>query len=142
MLNEPVGNKYISMTDPIADMLTRIRNAQAARQAKVILPYSKLKYQLALILRQEHYLAGADKSSAAGQPALELRLRYLADGQAAIQAVRRISKPGRRVYAQRNELPYVQNNFGIAVISTSQGLMTNKEARKRKLGGEVICEIF
>lgn len=131
------------MTDPIADMLTRIRNAQAVRKPTVVLPFSKLKHKLAMILQQQHYLTGvATTMDQANKPALQLTLRYLPDGQSAIRAINRISKPGRRVYAQKKVLPYVQNNFGVAIISTSQGLMTNKEARKKNLGGEVICEIY
>lgn len=130
------------MTDPIADMLTRIRNAQAVHKPTVVVPFSKLKQSLAFILQQENYIAAFEKTDQAGQPALAMKLRYLPGGQAAIRAVNRISTPGRRVYAQRKLLPYVQNNFGIAIISTSKGLMTNKEARKKNLGGEVICEIY
>lgn len=130
------------MTDPIADMLTRIRNAQAVRKPTIVLPFSKLKHKLALILKDEHYIQAIEKTDIAGKPQIELILRYLPDGQSAIRAVNRISKPGRRVYAQKKLLPYVQNNFGIAIISTSQGLMTNKEARQKNLGGEVVCEIY
>lgn len=130
------------MTDPIADMLTRIRNAQAVHKPTVVLPFSKLKHKLALILQQKNYIVGAEKIQTNGRPQLQLTLRYLPDGQSAIRALNRISKPGRRVYAQKKLLPYVQNNFGIAIISTSQGLMTNKDARKKNLGGEVICEIY
>lgn len=130
------------MTDPIADMLTRIRNAQAVHKTTVVVPYSKLKNNLAHILQQENYLAGIEKIEVDGKPALELKLRYLPGGQSVIQALNRVSKPGRRVYAQKKLLPYVQNNFGIAIISTSHGLMTNKQARQKNLGGEVICEIY
>lgn len=130
------------MTDPIADMLTRIRNAQAVRKATTVMPFSKLKHKLALILKNEHYILGVEKITVDGKPQLELTLRYLADGQSAIRALNRISTPGRRVYAQKKLLPYVQNNFGIAIISTSHGLMTNKEARRKNLGGEVVCEIY
>ncbi|MFA6474876.1 MAG: 30S ribosomal protein S8 [Patescibacteria group bacterium] len=130
------------MTDPIADMLTRIRNAAAVRKPTVVIPFSKLKNKLALILKKEHYIENLATIQVAGRPNLELTLRYLPDGQSAIQAVNRISKPGRRVYAQKKVLPYVQNNFGLAIISTSQGLMTNKQARQKNLGGEVICEIY
>ncbi len=130
------------MTDPIADMLTCIRNAQAVRKPTVVVPFSKLKQKLAFILEKQHYIAGVGKTEKAGKPALQLTLRYLPDGQSVIRALNRISKPGRRVYAQKKLLPYVQNNFGVAIISTSQGLMTNKEARRKNLGGEVICEIY
>lgn len=130
------------MTDPIADMLTCIRNAQAVHKPTVVVPFSKLKQKLALILEKQHYVAAVGTTEVSGKPALQLTLRYLPDGQSAIRALNRISKPGRRVYAQKKLLPYVQNNFGVAIISTSQGLMTNKEARRKNLGGEVICEIY
>lgn len=130
------------MTDPIADMLTRIRNAQAVRKTTVVVPYSKVKYSLAMILQHERFVSGVEVIEEAGYRALELKLRYLQDGVSAIRSLKRISKPGRRVYAQKKTLPYVQNNFGFAVISTSHGLMTNKEARQKNLGGEVICEIY
>lgn len=130
------------MTDPIADMLTRIRNAQAVRKSTAAMPYSNLKHKLALILQQEHYIQSAEKIMVDGKPQLQLTLRYFPDGQSAIRALNRISKPGRRVYSQKKSLPYVQNKFGIAIISTSQGLMTNKEARRKNLGGEVVCEIY
>lgn len=129
------------MTDPIADMLTRIRNAQAVRKPIVVLPFSKMKYNLALILQKENYLAAVEKVEQAGRPMVKLTLRYAPGSQSAVHSLRRISKPGRRIYATTRELPYVQNNFGIAIISTSQGLMTNKAARQKRLGGEVICEI-
>lgn len=130
------------MTDPIADMLTRIRNAQIIRKPTVVLPFSKLKHSLALILQQQNFLTKVERIEQAGKPALLLTLRYLADGASVIRSLERISKPGRRVYAAKKALPYVQNNFGIAIISTSKGLMTNKEARQKNLGGEVICEIY
>lgn len=130
------------MTDPIADMLTRIRNAQTVRKPTIVLPFSKLKHSLALILQQQNFLSGVERIEQDGKPALKLTLRYLADGASAIRSLQRISKPGRRVYAPKKALPYVQNNFGIAIISTSKGLMTNKEARQKNLGGEVICEIY
>ena len=130
------------MTDPIADMLTRIRNAQAVHKPTVVVPFSKLKHKLALILQQQNFISGVEKTTTASWPTLQLTLRYLPDGQSAIQALNRISKPGRRIYAQKKQLPYVQNNYGFAIVSTSQGLMTNKDARKKNLGGEVICEIY
>ncbi len=129
------------MTDPIADMLTRIRNAQGVKKTEVILPYSKLKYNLAQILVKENYLKGAEKVDAQGKQNLRLELIYDSQGPV-IRALTRVSKPGRRVYANHKGLPYVLNNLGIAVISTSKGLMTNKEARQKKMGGEVICEIY
>jgi len=127
------------MTDPIADMLTRIRNSSAARRSEVAVPYSKVKFAIAKILEKTGYLAGVETKDDTGE--MSIRLRY--DGRApAFESIRRISKPGRRVYATSGELPTVRSGSGIAVISTSQGLMTNVEAKTRRLGGEIICEIF
>ena len=130
------------MTDPIADMLTRIRNAQMVNKPTVTMPMSKLKKSLANILAEEGYIDSSESIELNGKPALKIILRYVNDGSSVIQSVKRISKPGRRVYARTKELPYVLNDFGIAIISTPQGLMTNKEARKQKLGGEILCEIY
>lgn len=127
------------MTDPIADMLTRIRNAQKARHATVVLPYSKLKMKIAEILMKEEYIAAAEKSE--GTPmTLTLTLKYFGK-EPAIREVARESKPGHRLYCKADELPRVLNDYGIAIVSTSQGLMTNKEARKMGIGGEVLCSI-
>ncbi len=128
------------MTDPIADMLTRLRNAAAVRKQEVVLPLSRVKFEIAKILEKEGYLAGVETTDAHhGQ--LKLKMRYTEDGSV-IRDVQRISKPGRRVYATKAELPKVLNDHGIAVVSTSSGLMTNKEARKRGLGGEIVCEVY
>jgi len=128
------------MTDPISDMLTRIRNASAVKKPEVRVPYSKLKLAIAKILNAEGYLASFEKLSA-GHGELRLELKYV-DGRSNIHNLRRVSKPGRRAYAGHSDLPKVLSDRGIAIVSTSQGVMTNKEARKRKLGGEVLCEIF
>lgn len=130
------------MTDPIADMLTRIRNAQAVHKATVLVPYSKLKHNLATIFQQEGYVGEITQTTLADKPMLSITLKYVSSGEPVIHDVQRISKPGRRVYAGKQFLPYVLNNYGIAVVSTSHGLMTNKQARKQNLGGEVICEIY
>lgn len=128
------------MTDPIADMLTRLRNAAAVRKQEVVLPLSRVKFEIAKILEKEGYLSGVETTEAHhGQ--LKLKMRYTEDGSV-IRDIQRISKPGCRVYATKTELPRVLNDQGIAVISTSSGLMTNKEARKRGLGGEIVCEIY
>lgn len=133
------------MTDPIADMLTRIRNAQAVRKPEVILPFSKVKFSIAEILKKEGYITDFEKIAGEGKNSfdqIKIVLKYLGPKEAAILNLKRISKPGRRVYATKNKLPRVLNNLGIAIISTSQGLMTNKEAGKLGLGGEVICEVY
>lgn len=127
------------MTDPIADLLTRIRNAQLAGQREVVLPYSKLKYAIAQVLEKEGWIVGL--ASQDHQKNLKVLLKY-DQGKPVIQQLKRISKPGRRVYVGRTELPRVLNGLGMAIISTPKGLMTADQARQAKLGGEVICEIF
>ncbi len=128
------------MTDPIADMLTRIRNVLPLGKKEVVVPLSKLKLRLAEILQAEGYIASFHVNEKKRE--LKLVLRYLPSGKPAITNLRRISKPGRRVYVKHDELPRVLNGLGIAIISTSSGIMTDAEARKRKLGGEVICYIY
>ncbi|MCW1930386.1 MAG: 30S ribosomal protein S8 [Candidatus Kerfeldbacteria bacterium] len=129
------------MTDPIADMLTRLRNAQMVRITDIVLPYSTLKHRLAEILAKEGYVTSVSTAETDGKKELKVALKYSAK-EPAIHEIRRISKPGRRVYVGAKRLPYVFDGMGIAIISTSKGLMTNKQAREQKLGGEVICEVF
>ncbi len=126
------------MTDPIADMLTQIRNAQMAGAREVVLPYAKLKYALAQVLEREGWITGL--AALEQNTKLKILLKY-DQNEPVIGSIKRISKPGRRVYVNRHQLPNVMNNLGTAVISTPKGLMTSREARKAKLGGEVICEI-
>lgn len=128
------------ITDPISDMLTRIRNASMVRKAEARVPASKLKLAIAKILVDNGYLSSVEKLGT-GHGELRLVLKY-DNGVSAISNIKRISKPGHRNYAGYGELPRVLSDRGIAVVSTSQGVMTNKEARKRKLGGEVLCEVF
>ncbi|MFH1098344.1 MAG: 30S ribosomal protein S8 [Candidatus Uhrbacteria bacterium] len=139
------------MTDPIADMLTRIRNAQAAEKGTVVLPLSKLKLAIAEILAREGWIARAEVRTveasqgpkrAAGRGELLITLNYRAPGVPSITSIRRVSKPGRRVYVTRHAIPRVRGNLGMVVISTPHGLLTNKEARKSGVGGEVICEVY
>lgn len=128
------------MTDPIADMLTRIRNAQRARHPVVILPFSQLKLKLAELLSAEGYLGEVEKKD--GMPALlQLTLKYHGK-EPAIREVIRESTPGHRQYRKAEELPTVLNGYGIAIVSTSRGLMTNKAAKKLGVGGEVICSVY
>ena len=129
------------MSDPIADMLTRIRNAALVRKPEVMIPYSKMKHMLATILEKEGYVASVAKDEEAGFNYLKVGLKYN-NKQSVIQHIKRVSKPGRRVYKKAHEVPQVLNGLGIAVISTSQGLMTNKDAQQKKVGGEVVCEIY
>jgi len=137
------------MTDPIADMLTRIRNASAVGKETVVLPMSKIKYGIAQILEREGHIAKVEvvkteskKNGSAVFDELKIILKYKKDNRPAITSLKRISKPGRRVYASKEKLPRVLNNLGLAIISTSRGLLTNKEAAKAGIGGEVICEIY
>lgn len=128
------------MTDPIADMLTQIRNAVRLKKPTVELPHSKLKYAIAKILERDGWLAEV-RVTEPPRRMLVITLRYGSDGMPIIRTLRRVSRPGRRVYASKTRLPVVLSHFGIAILSTSSGLMTNKEARKKGVGGEVLCEI-
>lgn len=128
------------MTDPIADMLTRIRNAQMVKKATVQVPHSKLKLRLAELLKEEGYI-DAVETTENPYPTLVLRLKYI-NGLPAIQSITRESSPGHRVYRKADELPRVLNDYGICVLSTSQGLMTNKKARTMGIGGEIICSVY
>lgn len=133
------------MTDPIADMLSRIRNAQAVHKPEVMIPYSNVKFAIAQILEQLGYVKKADRVPRAGTGVAYDQLRVVLKYQGkepAITSINRISKPGHRVYVAKDKLPIVLNNIGVAIISTSHGIMTNKDAKKKSLGGEVICEIY
>jgi len=132
------------MTDPIADMLSRIRNALAVKKQEVVMPMSRIKLGIAKILENEGWIEKAEavKSKQAKFDELRIILKYEKSGEAAISSLKRISKPGLKVYAKKTNLPKVLNNYGIAIISTPQGLMTNKQARKKGLGGEVVCELY
>jgi small subunit ribosomal protein S8 len=132
------------VSDPIADMLTRLRNANTAMHDKVLMPSSKLKEALAKILVQEGYIAGFNVSDNTAGPGktLEIELKYSAERARTISGIKRVSKPGLRVYSAADRLPRVLGGLGVAVLSTSQGLMTDKEARKRHVGGEVLCFVW
>jgi len=132
------------MTDPIADMLTRVRNALAVNKKEVVLPYSNIKFNIAELLVKEGYAERTEKTQdvLTGFDQIKLVLKYEGRRQPKIKHIKRVSKPGCRIYAKKDEMPYVLNNLGIAVISTSKGLMTNKRARKDGFGGEIICEIW
>jgi small subunit ribosomal protein S8 len=132
----------MSMTDPIADMLTRIRNANSAYKASTTMPSSKKLVEIARILKQEGYIAEYTVIDGDPQASLEVTLKYGAKKERTITGIRRISKPGLRVYAKKDELPRVLGGLGIAVISTSSGVMTDRAARKAGVGGEVIAYIW
>jgi len=129
------------ITDPIADMLTRIRNAQAAKKSEVLIPFSKLKFELAKILKHENYIEEFEKVEEAKFPQIKIVLKY-ENNQPFILNIRRVSKPGKRIYVSKNKIPNVLNNLGILIISTSSGLMTNKEAKRKGIGGEILCEVW
>ncbi|MGK2923994.1 MAG: 30S ribosomal protein S8 [Lysobacterales bacterium] len=128
----------MSMSDPIADMLTRIRNAQAVQKAKVIMPASKLKTGIAGVLKEEGFINDFRDLEVEGKPALEITLRYM-NGRGVIESMKRVSSPGLRQYRGKGELPKIQNGLGVAVISTSKGIMTDAAARAAGEGGEVLC---
>jgi small subunit ribosomal protein S8 len=137
------------MIDPIADMLTRIRNASLARKADVVLPMSKIKLGIAKILEREGWVqnvevikCACEKNKTAVFDEIKVVLKYKKSGRPAVTSLKRISKPGLRVYAKKDKLPKILNGYGIAILSTPSGLMTNKEAREKKMGGEIICEIY
>jgi len=132
----------MTVTDPIADMLTRIRNASGAQHESVSMPASKMKIEIAKILNQEGYIHGYDVAKSDSHSVLEIRLKYGADKQRAITGLKRISKPGLRVYAKTEEVPRVLGGLGIAVLSTSQGILSDKTAREKYIGGEVLCFVW
>ena len=128
----------MSMQDPISDMLTRIRNGQRATKTSVVMPASKQKKAIAEVLQSEGYINGFEAVEQDGKPALSITLRYF-DGQPVIRQLDRVSKPSLRVYRGKNDLPEVLGGLGVAVISTSKGLMSDRQARKEGQGGEVLC---
>ena len=135
----------MTMSDPIADMLTRIRNATMREQESVYMPHSKLKEQLAEVLKEEGYIEDYQIIPEKPQPGLRLKLVYLGDRRhrrSVINGLNRVSRPGRRVYAAKDEIPWVLSGMGIAIMTTSKGVMTGQEARRIGIGGEVICEVW
>jgi small subunit ribosomal protein S8 len=130
------------MTDPIADMLTRIRNAINAKHAKVDVPASNLKTEIARILKDEGYIADYKVSGEGVRKSLRIRLKYGTKGESVISKLNRISKPGRRVYVGRDDIRLVLGGLGVAIISTSKGLMSGQQARKQNMGGEHVCNIY
>lgn len=128
------------MTDPIADMLTRIRNAQNASKADVSMPSSKLKCAIAKVLLDEGYIAGFSKDDSA-KPSLTISLKYY-QGRPVIDQIKRVSRPGLRIYKSKDELPKILNGLGVAIVSTSAGVMSDREARASGRGGEIICTVY
>ena len=131
----------MSMTDPISDMLTRIRNAQTARKPSVTLPSSKQKVAIAKVLQQEGYLGGVSTETVEGKAQLTLALKYY-DDRPVIERLQRVSRPGLRIYKRVDQLPVVQGGLGVAIVSTSHGVMTNTQAKAQGYGGEVLCIVL
>ena len=130
-------------TDPIADMLTRIRNAQAAKKSELVLPYSKFKANLAGLLVKSGFVSGCQEmTSGENHKMLQINLKYSVAGEAVISGIKRVSKPGQRIYLPADKLPRTNSGYGVTVVSTSKGLMTDKEARKEHVGGEVLFSIW
>ncbi|MDD5043585.1 MAG: 30S ribosomal protein S8 [Patescibacteria group bacterium] len=129
------------ITDPISDMLTRIRNASLAKKEEVLIPFSKMKLALADILKKEGFVGNVEEIKGDNFSEIKVVLKYHKN-KPIINKIERVSTPGRRVYAKKDSLPVILNNLGIAIISTPEGVMTNKEAKKRNLGGEIICKIY
>jgi small subunit ribosomal protein S8 len=130
------------MTDPIADFLSRIRNAIMARHAEVIAPASKLKLRIAELLKAEGYIAGFDTREDEGMSRIVVRLRWADPRTNAITGLRRRSRPGQRMYVRQDTIPKIRSGLGIAILSTSRGLMTDRAARKAGVGGELLCEVW
>ncbi len=128
-------------TDPISDMLTRIRNALHAQKAELVMPYSKFKHGLANVLMTEGFISGVNELPGRIKM-LQLNLKYGNDGDPVITGLKRISTPGQRIYLSAMKIPRTNGGFGITVVSTSKGLLTDKQARKEKVGGEVLCQIW
>jgi small subunit ribosomal protein S8 len=128
------------MSDPIADMLTRIRNGQMIEKTSVRMPASKLKKAIAQVLQDEGYIEGFLERENAGLPEIEVALKYYA-GRPVIEKIERVSRPGLRIYKGRDDLPRVMNGLGVAIVSTSQGVMTDRKARSLGVGGEVLCVV-
>jgi small subunit ribosomal protein S8 len=132
----------MNSTDPIADMLTRIRNASAARHKDLTIPSSKVKREIARVLAEEGFIESWDTAADGVQESLSMRLKYVEGRTPVVSGLKRISKPGLRVYARKTEIPRVLGGLGLAILSTSRGIMTGSQARKLNLGGEVICYVW
>jgi small subunit ribosomal protein S8 len=130
------------MTDPIGDMLTRIRNAGSARHASTTCPSSRQKLAVARVLQEAGFLGSVAVEAREGHPVMVIDLRYDDSGRALIDGIRRVSKPGRRVYVGKTQLPRVRRGLGVAVLSTSKGILSDEQARSQQVGGEVLCEVW
>jgi len=131
----------MAMTDPLGDMLTRIRNGQQARKDSILTPASNLRVRVLDVLQREGYIRGYSEEELSGQKGLRIELKYF-EGQPAIQHVARVSKPGRRVYSGATDLPRIRNGLGMTIVSTPRGVLSDAEARDQNVGGEVLAEVF
>ena len=132
----------MSVTDPIADMLTRVRNALMANHEEVAMPSSRVKQEIARILKQEGFIHGYEVSQEGPKQQMRIMLKYTEERRPVLSGLRRVSRPGRRLYARRDDIPRVKGGFGFAILSTSKGMMTGEEAYQAGLGGEVVCYIW
>ncbi|MBE3576776.1 MAG: 30S ribosomal protein S8 [Limnochordales bacterium] len=132
----------MAITDPVGDMLTRLRNAYAARHERVDVPHSRFKLELARILKEEGYIRGYEVITVDSKPVLRLHLKYGEGRRAALTGIRRISKPGLRIYVSKDRVPRVLGGLGVAILTTPQGVMSDREARRRRIGGEVVCYVW
>jgi len=132
----------MTVTDPIADFLTRIRNAHMAKQETVEIPHSKMKAEIARILQEEGYVQDVSERGSGVEKRLVINLKYGPDGSRGITGLRRMSRPGRRVYRKQTNIPRVLDGLGVAILSTSQGVLTDHQARRRGVGGEVLCFVY
>ena len=129
-------------SDPIADMLTRIRNASAAKKGELALPFSKFKLSLAKLLEKEGFVSNVKEITGEKMKMLQMTLKYGPDGESIIAGIKRISKPGQRIYVPVDKLPRTNSGYGITVVSTPKGLLTDRQARKDRVGGEVVCQVW
>ena len=132
----------MSVNDPIADMLTRLRNAQMAKHETTEIPHSKMKAEIARILKQEGYINDFSERGSGAERVLVIELKYGPDGDRAIHGMRRVSRPGRRTYRKQKDIPRVLDGLGVAILSTSQGILTDHQARRQGIGGEVLCFVY
>lgn len=128
-------------TDPIADMLTRIRNATRVKKSELVLPYSKFKASLAAVLLKEGFISGMNELTGRYKM-LQINLKYSSEGESVITGIKRVSKPGQRIYLPVDKIPRTNSGFGVTVVSTPKGLLTDRQARKDRVGGEVVCQIW
>ncbi len=132
----------MTVSDPIADMLTRLRNASMARHAQVLVPASKIKVAIAKILKEEGFIQDFEVTQDKPQPVIRVWLKYDEDRRPVLRGVKRVSKPGRRVYTRRQDIPWVQSGMGVAILSTPKGVLTDRQARYLGVGGEVLCYVW